>query len=219
MPTCELCSYVRNDRPPADTGCDVVFCSACVHDARHSAGGPPNVPVTLFEDPESPGNTIKCYIGISGCIGDTPFTAVVANACGHACFKSCKHCFLRGQTKNDQQDPLNVVRLAGYGPNATAMAQPFNDVAQWVDVPVCYSTDDNRFNEDLAEQLKVTPEQHAMRVQLAMDIRATARTDNPPPVRPANASMGSDSFETYQAGAPWCYKEGVRVYLKAVTAL
>lgn len=169
------------------------------------------MPVTLFEDPESPGNTIKCYIGISGCIGDTPFTAVVANACGHACFKSCKHCFLRGQTKNDQQDPLNVVRLAGYGPNATAMAQPFNDVAQWVDVPVCYSTDDNRFNEDLAEQLKVTPEQHAMRVQLAMDIRATARTDNPPPVRPANASMGSDSFETYQAGAPWCYKEGVRV--------
>lgn len=162
----------------------------------------------MFEDRETPENSILCYIGISGCIGDVPFTAHVANACGHACFKSCKFCFHMGQTKNDLNEALGMVRLGGYGPNTATTAQPFNHAGQWSDVPVCYTAAGDTFNEQLAAGLKVTPELHAMRVQLAADERAKARTDHPPPVRPENSPMGSDSFETWQSGAPRCLQCG-----------
>ena len=170
---------------------------------RSDAGGPPHVPVSLFEDGVTPQNSIKCYLGVSGCIGDVPFTAMVANACGHSAFKGCKFCFLVGQTINEKGEPLGIVRWGGCDRSATLpKAHKYDAEGAWDEVPVHFSAVGGTFDATMADSIKVTPGLHAMRVQSAQDVRAEARAQHPPPARPPNACSGSEALEAWQDGVP-----------------
>ena len=192
---------VAIDHQCGPSGCTAHTTHPRDHDALCHAGGPEIAPVTVYEDLESPENSIKCYLGVSGCIGDVPFTAMVASACGHTCKKGCKFCFLMGQTTNDLDEALRAVRSGGYNRDVTSTkAQKFDNSANWVDVRVCFSAEDGTFDETFAKDVKVTPDLHAMRVQAAQDVRDEARAQHPPPPQPANGIIGSSAMESWSAG-------------------
>ena len=166
--------------------------------------GPPT-PVTLYEDTTNPARSIKCYLGVSGCIGDVPFTAMVANACGHTAMKGCKYCFLVGQTRNDNQEKLGTVRFCGCDHEATSTkAHVFGLNGVWSEVPACFSAEDGSFDKQRAEALKITPELQRMRELSAIDARNTARGNNPPPPLPPGARDGNQAQMDWELGAYSC---------------
>lgn len=173
------------------------------HTILRCAGlGAPTTPVLLFEDVANPANNIECFIGVTGCIGDVPFTAMMANACGHSGKKGCKYCFLLGQSFNDQDEPLGTVRFCGCDSNAVStQAHVFDASGFWSSVPACFVDGDNRFDQQRADSLKITPDLQLMRERSAMDKRAAARLAHPPPVRPDNARDGNQAQLDWEKGA------------------
>jgi len=157
--------------------------------------------VLVYEDKQNPANSIECFLGISGCIGDVPFTTTIANSCGHTCMKPCKFCFEVGCTRNAAGHPLNTVRLGGYDP-AVKISKAHKVVGDggWSVVDAQFSKPDGSFDSDKATEIRVTPEQHAMRVQSAIDVREEARQAHPAPVRPNTAVGGNQEQLDWQAG-------------------
>lgn len=155
----------------------------------------------VYEDKQNPANSIECFLGISGCIGDVPFTTTIANSCGHTCMKPCKFCFEVGCTRNAAGHPLNTVRLGGYDP-AVKISKAHKVVGDggWSVVDAQFSKPDGSFDSDKATEIRVTPEQHAMRVQSAIDVREEARQAHPAPVRPNTAVGGNQEQLDWQAG-------------------
>lgn len=157
----------------------------------------------LHEDVEVPANNIEAYLGVSGCIGDVPFSAMMANACGHSALKGCKFCFLLGQTKNSAQEKLPAVRFGGYDPeDNSTKAHMFTATGEWYSESVSFVKADGTFDKQQAEKVRVNTTQQAMRRQLADDVRAEAAKEveekNPLPQLPDGAT--SDQIETFQAG-------------------
>ena len=66
--------------------------------------------------------------------------------------------------------------------------------------PVCFSAEDGSFNATEADNIRMTPELHAMQKQSAEDCRAQASQQHPPPVRPADAVGGNTEQLEWQAG-------------------
>ena len=178
-------------------------------------GDPEPVPVMVYKDETNPANNLTCFLGISGCIGDVPFTAVVANSCGHTARKGCKFCFAVGCTCNADDEALNTVRHGGYDRTSkSTTAHLYGRGGGWEVRPLCFSAEDGSFDATEAANIRVTPELHAMRRQSAEDCRAQARQQHPPPVRPADAVGGNTEQLEWQAGVatpPWIQRANVAV--------
>ena len=162
-------------------------------------------PLTVYQNPETPETDITCYIGVSGCIGDVPFTAMVSGACGHTGIKGCKDCFLLGRTINDLGEPTRRTCFCSYCNDIEdAIAETATVDAQWVTLEgVCYTCNDGGegFDETVANKLRITPELQSVLVQTAEDIRQEVLGERPLPPKPEDAHLGSSALEEWQKGA------------------
>ena len=167
---------------------------------------PHPTPLAVYENPDDPQDCIQSYIGVSGCIGDVPFTAMMAGACGHTGFKGCKNCFLVARTTSDTGKPLKPPRFCSYCQGvASAIAELVTTDAAWQTVQgVCFTSKDAsgncRFDEDTLSQLRVTPELQSILVHTAEDIREEVRQKWPLPPKPDDASLGSAALANWQEG-------------------
>jgi len=169
------------------------------------AGEADPVPVSLYEDPADPGNSFRQFLGVTGFIGDTPFAAMVANACGHAALKACKFCFLLGDTFNYLNEKLGATRFGGFVQplpgQPPVQAHKYDETAgTWETVPVCWAGADGAFNQAQLESMRITPELQAMRRRLAEDVRTESDTRFPRPHRPADAVDHNEAQAVWQDG-------------------
>lgn len=163
---------------------------------------PHPTPLTVYENPADPQDFISTYIGVSGCIGDVPFTAMMAGACGHTGCKGCKNCFLLGRTTSASGKPLKPPRFCSYCQNiADAIAELVTADAGWQEVDnISFTGQDGKFDEATLNQLRVTPELQSILVQTAEDIREDVRQKRPLPPKPDNAPLGSARLAQWQEG-------------------
>jgi hypothetical protein len=131
------------------------------------------------------GSGTSLHVVLSGHIGDVPWTAITARACGHACFKGCPRCFLLGQTVNSKGESLGATRFGGYKEEADAQILKFADqlesATDWEDLQIKYSKADGTFDKDVAARLKVQHVMHTSRAQGAEAARDRIAQLHPPP--------------------------------------
>jgi hypothetical protein len=136
----------------------------------------------------------QLYLCMSGHVGDVPWTAVVARACGHSSFKGCPRCFQLGVTINGEGESLGCVRCLGYlGEVCTQILridssyppdQPGHTF--WEDGIVCYSAEEDGvqvFNEQGARAIRVTEEQRRKRAEGAAVLMRDCIAQRPLPTR------------------------------------
>lgn len=167
---------------------------------------PRPTPLTVYNDEAVPENSITCYLGVSGCIGDVPFTAMVSNACGHTGIKACKHCFLLGRTVNDGGETLKPARYCGYDASTeSTVGEAFDQDCQWHTISnVCFAAADGTFNEEIACKLRVTGDLHSIRADAADGLRRDIKARLPLPDKPEGAILGSAALAEWQDGMLAC---------------
>jgi hypothetical protein len=135
---------------------------------------------------------MKLHLCMSGHVGDVPWTAIVARACGHSSFKGCPRCFQLGVTTNSEGEALGCVRCLGYLGEVctqTLRINPSRPPGQpghtfWEDGMICYSVEEDGvqvFNEQGARAIRVTEEQHRKRAQGAAVLMSDCVAQRPLP--------------------------------------
>lgn len=142
----------------------------------------------------------QIYTVMTGFVADTPFTAHVAGACGHACrHGGCRQCFVSGVTRAADGTKLGSTRFVGYA--STTPSQRFSEAGEWAGVEhVSYNAANGTappvFNKGVAAQLRLSDTQHRLRAKQAEQIREEEEAKRPLPDEAAFDTPGA-----YEVGA------------------
>jgi hypothetical protein len=178
-----------------------------VIDMWHHADNQRGEALVVYEGggPEDP--RVQLHLCFSGHIGDVPWTAVIARACGHSSFKGCPRCFQVGATCNSQGQALGSVRCLGYIEDTMVQKLEINvDVpvgdpghVTWIDSTICYSTVIEGvavFDEAAAENIRVKNNQHQLRSQGATKLMHDKVRE-----RPMRARQQDETVAAWEAGS------------------
>jgi hypothetical protein len=133
----------------------------------HYAGGERGEALDVYAGSGEQDPPVQVHLCLSGHVVDVPWTAVVAQACGHSSVKGCLRYFQLGVTCNSMGESLGCVHCLGYMRDSdTQILRVDTDIdpgqpghVTWEEGKVCYSVQRDGaivFNEEAARPIWVS---------------------------------------------------------------
>lgn len=180
----------------------------CVHEAaiddRHRQcdgfadldGKPFATEVHVTKDGQPAVEKIELFPILMCAHGDSPWSAKLAGACGHAALNGCWRCRLQGSQMAPNGAKLGSTAYGGYSDNTeeAALAREYSHAeGEWHDIRVNYAKASGGkviFDRDIAQKLKTTDEDYAARAACSEEISLEELLKRAPADRAAAVENG-----------------------------